>query len=98
TLTLHSFPTRRSSDLKLNVEANYSFAYKKHGTGLHFRFFVGRFLYNRDEQLNSRFNYNFFGMEASDYMYNELFVGRNSLGTRFRSEEHTSELQSRENL
>lgn len=72
--------------VKLNVEANYSFAYKKHGTGLHFRFFVGRFLYNRDEQLNSRFNYNFYGMEASDYMYNELFVGRNSLGTRFHQQ------------
>ncbi|MDT8413573.1 MAG: hypothetical protein RQ875_13995, partial [Vicingaceae bacterium] len=66
--------------VKLNVEANYSFAYKKEGTGLHFRFFVGRFLYNSDEQLNSRFNYNFYGMEASDYMYNELFLGRNDVG------------------
>jgi|10_taG_2_1085330.scaffolds.fasta_scaffold00222_2 hypothetical protein len=72
--------------VKLNVEAHYSFAYKKPGTGLHFRFFVGRFLYNRDEQQNSRFNYNFSGNEASDYMYNELFLGRNDAVGRFNQQ------------
>ena len=72
--------------VKLNVEAHYSFAYKRPGTGLNFRFFVGRFLYNRDEQQNSRFNYNFSGTEASDYMYNELFLGRNDAVGRFNQQ------------
>jgi len=72
--------------VKINVEARYSFAYKMPKTGLNFRFFVGRFLYNSDEQKNSRFNYNFSGMEASDYMYSELFLGRNSVGGRFNQQ------------
>ena len=72
--------------VKLNVEARYSFAYKKPKTGLDIRLFVGRFLYNKDDSINSRFNYNLMGGQASDYMYNELFVGRNSVGGRFNQQ------------
>jgi Peptidase family M1 domain len=64
--------------LKLNLTANYRFSYKKPGTGLDVRFFVGRFLINDDEEANSRFNFNLSGGEGSDYLYNEIFLGRNS--------------------
>ncbi len=60
--------------VKLNFEANYRFAYKKQGTGLDLRFFVGRFLYNDDA--SSRFNYNFSG--NSDYMYEHILLARNT--------------------
>jgi len=72
--------------VKLNLTANYHFAYKKHGTGLDIRFFVGRFLYNKDEPKNSRFNYNLSGGQASDYLYNEIFLGRNTTERAFNQQ------------
>jgi hypothetical protein len=64
--------------VKMNLTANYGFAYAKEGTGLDIRFFIGRFLYNNDINANSRFNFNLSGGEPSDYLYNEIFLGRNS--------------------
>jgi len=60
--------------VKLNLEAHYRFSYKKRGTGLDFRFFVGRFLYNDDA--SNRFNYNLSG--NSDYMYDHILLARNT--------------------
>jgi len=64
--------------VKLNITANYYISYKKRNTGFDVRFFVGRFLYRSDENTNNRFNYNLSGGQASDYLYNEIFLGRNS--------------------
>lgn len=72
--------------VKLNLTANYRFAYKKPQTGLDIRLFIGRFLYNKDEVANSRFNYNLTGGQASDYMYNELFLGRNDINGVFNQQ------------
>lgn len=66
--------------VKLNVTIDYRlFTYKKPQTGFDIRVFIGRFLYNRDEALNNRFNFNLSGGQASDYLYNELFLGRNDI-------------------
>lgn len=72
--------------VKLSATINYRFAYKKPQTGLDIRFFVGRFLYNRDEAMNSRFNFNLSGGQASDYLYNELFLGRNDINGFFNQQ------------
>ncbi len=61
--------------VKISLEAKYKFAYRKNGTGLDLRFFVGRFLYNNNS--NSRFNYNLSG--NSDYLYEHILLGRNSI-------------------
>ena len=61
--------------VKVNIEANYKFAYRKKGTGLDLRFFVGRFLYN--DNASSRFNYNLSG--NSDYLYEHILLGRNTI-------------------
>jgi hypothetical protein len=61
--------------VKINLEANYKFAYRKKGTGLDLRFFVGRFLYN--DNASSRFNYNLSG--NSDYLYEHILLGRNTI-------------------
>lgn len=60
--------------IKLNLEANYHFAYKKKKTGLDIRVFIGRFLMN--DNANNRFNYNLSG--NSDYTYDQIFVARNT--------------------
>jgi len=60
--------------VKVNLEANYRFTYKKKGTGLDLRFFVGRFLYN--DKASSRYNYNLSG--NSDYLYENILLGRNT--------------------
>jgi hypothetical protein len=60
--------------IKLNLEANYHFAYKKKKTGLDIRIFIGRFLMN--DNANNRFNYNLSG--NSDYTYDQIFVARNT--------------------
>lgn len=61
--------------VKINLEAYYKFAYRKKGTGLELRFFVGRFLYNDDA--SSKFNYNLSG--NSDYLYEHILLGRNTI-------------------
>lgn len=60
--------------VKLDLEANYHFAYKKHKTGLDIRIFIGRFLYN--DNASNRFNYNLSG--NSDYTYDQIFLARNT--------------------
>jgi hypothetical protein len=60
--------------VKLNLEANYRFAYRKPKTGLDIRLFVGRFLYN--DNASGRFNYNLSG--NSDYLYEHILLARNT--------------------
>src|SRR5690606_41856092 len=66
---LHCFPTRRSSDLLVDISAN--FAIFRHRRNEPVRQFIGRYRYK---------------------------LKRTGEGLKIRSEEHTSELQSRENL
>lgn len=65
--------------MKLNLTSNYRFSYKKEKTGFDIRLFAGKFINNNDIRGNRRFNYNLSGGEASDYLYNEIFLGRNSI-------------------
>lgn len=60
--------------VRLNLEANYHFRYKRKNSGLDLRFFVGRFLYN--DNASNRFNFNFSG--NSDYLYEHILLARNS--------------------
>lgn len=60
--------------IKLDLEANYHFAYKKHKTGLDIRIFLGRFILN--DNTNGRYHYNLSG--NSDYTYEQIFVARNT--------------------
>ncbi len=62
--------------VKLDLTANYHFSYKKKRTGLDVRFFVGRFLYNKDKDLNRNFNYQLSG--NSDYLYDQILLHRNA--------------------
>lgn len=64
--------------IKLNFTANYKFAYTKEGTGFNVRFFVGRFIVNKDIQVNANYNYALSGGDGNDYLYNEIYLGRNS--------------------
>ncbi|MCO6498994.1 MAG: M1 family metallopeptidase [Vicingus serpentipes] len=65
--------------IKMNLLTNYRFSYKKEKTGFDIRFFAGKFLSNNDLINTRKFNYNLSGGEASDYLYNEIFLGRNSI-------------------
>lgn len=60
--------------IKLDLTANYHFAYKKSKTGLDIRIFLGRFITNNNA--DNRFNYNLSG--NSDYTYDQIFVARNT--------------------
>ncbi|MDF1671881.1 MAG: M1 family metallopeptidase [Vicingaceae bacterium] len=60
--------------IKLDLEANYHFAYKKNKTGLDIRIFLGRFILN--DNTNGRYHYNLSG--NSDYTYEQIFVARNT--------------------
>ena len=62
--------------IKLNLTANYHFAYKKKHTGLDIRVFLGRFLYNKDIAANRNYNYQLSG--NSDYLYDQVFLARNT--------------------
>lgn len=66
---------QQASDfIKLDLEANYHFAYKKHKTGLDIRIFLGRFIIN--DNTSGRYHYNLSG--NSDYTYEQIFVARNT--------------------
>ncbi len=60
--------------VKMDLTADYHFAYTKEKTGLDIRIFLGRFLYNN--YANSNFNYSLSG--NSDYTYDQVFVARNT--------------------
>jgi len=62
--------------VKLDLTANYHFAYKKRKTGLDVRIFIGRFLYNKDININGNYNYQLSG--NSDYLYDQIFLHRNA--------------------
>lgn len=59
--------------VKLNITANFSFAYKKPKSGFDIRFFVGRYLDNNNA--NGRFDYNMSG--NTDYLYDQIYLARN---------------------
>src|SRR5690606_41109236 len=83
---LHSFPTRRSSDLALQVKAKVPEA-------------VGVFILPPsraalEERMRKR------GQDSEEVIARRMANARGEMAHHgdFRSEEHTSELQSRENL
>src|SRR5699024_12068600 len=80
---LHSFPTRRSSDLELL--SGDTFGTDADGNGIHFQ--------KAYIPLNSRA-----GLEHKDYSLNQYGIPCCPNNTSLRSEEHTSELQSRFDL
>src|SRR5690606_40104133 len=82
----HSFPTRRSSDL-------LSFLSSATGKLLHERHFDGRRMDGLSQGLRSHFRRRMTGVPA---VLRRLRGAREQYDTR--SEEHTSELQSRENI
>src|SRR5690606_39829107 len=82
---LHSCPTRRSSDLRSDYQYLYS-----DDLGFHFM--------NLDDYSQVVLSPDDVG-DAADYLLDGMTVTVAShQGTAIRSEEHTSELQSRENL
>src|SRR5690606_41946587 len=97
-LRSRSFPTRRSSDLILIYDANsqlnqhYSFTYNNSPTE---RLFLEQFIRHGINLKNSKMVYEFDYNPLSLPAYNSLEVDQWGY---YRSEEHTSELQSRENL
>ncbi len=58
--------------VKLNLEANYHFAYKKRGTGLDVRIFIGTFLNNN----NTDAKYNYYLSGNGDYTYDHILLAR----------------------
>ena len=60
--------------VKLDLTANYHFAYKKNKTGFDVRIFIGRFLDNNYS--NNQFSYNLSG--NSYYLYEQIYLGRNT--------------------
>lgn len=69
---------QKNTFTKLNLTANYRFAYKKRNTGLDLRLFAGRFLNNKNASENNAFNYNMSGGDNADYLYKEVYLGRNT--------------------
>src|SRR5690606_40742309 len=78
---LHSFPTRRSSDLQRRIEANGI----RHFERAHRHAALAADVF--DNRRRDTFHQHF-----------DAFSGIGAEAARSRSEEHTSELQSRENL
>src|SRR5690606_41934098 len=92
-LYLHSFPTRRSSDLGLGERHNT----RSSGLG-DLRIGAGYWLFKPGTKT---FNYAIgagIKLPTGDYEYMDTFYNQGPDRNQSRSEEHTSELQSRENL
>ncbi|MGB0883008.1 MAG: hypothetical protein ACPGSO_08630, partial [Vicingaceae bacterium] len=62
------------SFIKLNITTDYHFAYRKEKTGFDVRLFAGKFLHNKNPQINGRFNYQLNG--NTDYLYEQIFLAR----------------------
>lgn len=61
--------------VKLQVEFNYRFSYKKHNKGIDIRFFAGGFALNKTTDRN--YNFNMAGWDGSqDYLFDETYFGR----------------------
>ncbi len=58
--------------LRLNATVNFNFIYRKPGSGMNVRFFVGTFLFNNNA--NPRFNFGLAG--NTDYTYDLIYLGR----------------------
>src|SRR5690606_40129633 len=80
---LHSFPTRRSSDLTWPKDAG--------------PFITLPLVITRDP-VHGDVNVGMYRMQVLDRRTTAMHWQRHKTGARHRSEEHTSELQSRENL
>src|SRR5690606_42047295 len=89
---VHSFPTRRSSDLKRYLVNNYGFTSNLKRKNFIFKF--NYFLSNLYLEYLSKKYANHFLTTAGELHFNTL----KKVDIFNRSEEHTSELQSRENL
>src|SRR5690606_41453998 len=84
--SLHSFPTRRSSDL-------YGFAGREKNIAPERFDYTARYQDLKKQLLNLSKNFNSAFFESIEPNFIEIHYN-----DQFRSEEHTSELQSRENL
>src|SRR5690606_40565153 len=95
-LDLHSFPTRRSSDLKKLVNVTSS----QNKRLLNFAHIVSHNLRSHSTNISSLLK--LYHEETDKQTKNEMFrlikQASDNLNKTIRSEEHTSELQSRENL
>src|SRR5690606_39340149 len=89
----HSFPTRRSSDLTAGIAVGAFGLSVMYGAAM---FIVAR-RYKRKRQAHRRSS-SITGSEASSEMQYARNGSPAMMGGALRSEEHTSELQSRENL
>src|SRR5690606_41880330 len=92
---LHSFPTRRSSDLAHHGEALIAAAercIKQRSDHLH------RDVFERERWSMKKFQAPSTGASLTERRYGLGPLGAPRFIIRRRSEEHTSELQSRENL
>src|SRR5690606_41427885 len=91
---VYSFPTRRSSDLVpdlLTFKTTYNHAYTSiEGRYVDLPFFIGDGFQRPDSQLEKT------AETYSNQIWDNVLTYRQVFGKR--SEEHTSELQSRENL
>src|SRR5690606_40473989 len=97
-LNIHSFPTRRSSDLFFDLYATHKKLFGKHQF---FNIFFGEetpnfksFQYSNGLLTQGSKKL----MEKYAYCLKQNGLDFTIIGERPRSEEHTSELQSRENL
>src|SRR5690606_41449533 len=93
---LHSFPTRRSSDLKMWGEEPAEVTLEVNSLFLENNFtniLIPGFGYGRNAKIFIENGFNVTGIEISE---TAIAISRDYI--QGRSEEHTSELQSRENL
>src|SRR5690606_40474961 len=90
--TLHSIPTRRSSDLP--VRRNSYFDYVNSAPGISATSNVGQS--SGAQSLGSSSNENLYMIDGTNISSTPWVAG--DVVEQVRSEEHTSELQSRENL
>src|SRR5690606_41206341 len=94
---LHSFPTRRSSDLFMAITPSWFFSYgmsfRKSGFSHDNLSWIKR--QENNQQVMNHFRFVAAWLSAMDNT--DLFSDKKR-NDAFRSEEHTSELQSRENL
>src|SRR5690606_39710803 len=93
---LHSFPTRRSSDLVVHERKGVyeKVSFKNHiglvlGPDIDLRLFMSHWYFGFAVEENGRKSLQFFGIDGE--AVHKIYLTE-------RSEEHTSELQSRENL
>src|SRR5690606_40651260 len=93
---LHSFPTRRSSDLESNFYVDARNYVENEVSGLPDYEYIKKNIVYKYDKNESYIVFNTYGLSEMPQTTIDLLKHRK--GAYPRSEEHTSELQSRENL